>query len=172
MKKLVVLFITCLMLFTASNAVVADTIVEPSPNTDATIIDLRFDGKVVSYNLLHNFIVENMTEEQIIKLYYKVYLNREADEWDVDFWSKRITPTDTTLLTYGVINSDTFKAKCEQYGFKADEYFIEEGVFTEGISSEGEECGLTPNGDYVFYATFGDSTYYHVVYGADAVNNR
>ena len=124
------------------------------------------DGKQAAYYLLHTKLVENFTEEDIIKLYYKVYLDQEATDWDVEFWSQRITPEDTTLLTYGMINSNAFEAKCEKLGLNYTEYFIENGVFTEGFSPISEECGLTKYGDYVFYATFGDATYYHVVRGA------
>lgn len=173
MKKLVAMILTCLMLFTVTATVNAETITEADliPEKIDTPIH-KIDGKQFSYNLLHSIYVENMSEEQIIKLYYKLYLDREADDWDVEFWSKRITPTDTTILTYGLINSDTFKAKCEKYGFDAEEYFIEDGVFTEGECPLSPECGLTTDGDYVFYATFGDATYYHVTYGADGFTKK
>ena len=110
----------------------------------------------------------NMSEGEIVEFYYKMFLDREATEWDKAFWSERITTDDTTLLFYGVINSETFKNKCEAQGLDAGDYFIESGVFTEGIYENNPECGLDANGNYIFYATFGDSTYYHVVYNANA----
>lgn len=127
-------------------------------------------GKELMDKLIHSeeFKNRNMSEGEIVEFYYKMFLDREATEWDKAFWSERITTDDTTLLFYGVINSETFKNKCEAQGLDAGDYFIESGVFTEGIYNNNPECGLDANGNYIFYATFGDSTYYHVVYNANA----
>ena len=126
------------------------------------------NGKDLAFDLLHSdeFKNKNLSEGDIVNIYYNIFLGKDATDWDKEFWSKRITKDDTTLLLYGLINSETFTNKCKENGLTAEEYFIESGVFTEGFSPISEECGLTDNGDYVFYATFGDATYYHVVNGA------
>ena len=165
MKKLIVLVMSIIAVINLISApVVASEI-----NNNIELSLTKIDGKRVAYNLLHTDLVKLMSEDDIIRLYYKVYMNEEATDWDVEFWKERITKEDTTLLTYGMINSNSFTGKCEKLGVGYDEYFIEDGVFTEGISDESVECGLTANGDYVFYATFGNSTYYHVVYGANEI---
>lgn len=125
------------------------------------------DGKQIVYDMLHSdkFYNQNLTEEQIINLYYNVFFDKDATDWDIEFWKERITVDDTTLLFYGMINSKSYEEKCSACGIDSDEYFIE-NVFTEGIYNNNPECGLDANGDYVFYATFGNSTYYHVVRGA------
>ena len=127
------------------------------------------NGKELAYDVLHSdeFTNKNLTEGEIVDLYYDIFLDREATDWDREFWSQRITKDDTTILLYGIINSETYTEKCQKWGLDANDYFIENEVFTEGFSAESTECGLTANGDYVFYATFGDATYYHVTYGAN-----
>lgn len=128
------------------------------------------DGKQLAYNMLHSekFYKQNLTEDEIINLYYNIFLETDATEWDLQFWRQRITVEDTTLLLYGMINSNTFEEKCARYNINSEDYFIE-NVFTEGIYNNNEECGLDANGDYVFYATFGDATYYHVVKEANKI---
>ena len=165
MKKLVVLLLSLVVLFSFTPTVCADNIEEAQPAGNFSIFNV--DGKRAAYNIPHSRIVDDYSEEDLIKLYYNVYMDTEATDWDIEFWKQRITKEDTTLLTYGMINSKTFEAKLDRLGLEYSEYFIEDGVFYEGFSPISTECGLTPYGDYVFYATFGDSTYYHVVKGAD-----
>lgn len=127
------------------------------------------DGKALAYTLLHSneFIEKNYSEEEIVNIYYNLFFDRDADDFEKEFWKERITPTDTTILFYGLINSETYTKKCTNNSMPVDEYFIESGAFSEGRSDKSDECGLTEDGTYVFYATFGNSTYYHEVLNAN-----
>ena len=126
-------------------------------------------GRQMAYEFLtsEEFIDRDLTEAEIINIYYNVFLDEDATETEIDFWEDRITVDDQTILFYGLINCEQFINRCESNGMHAGEEIFDADAFTEGICPASAECGLTDTGSYVFYTYSPNGTLvYHEVIGA------
>lgn len=91
-----------------------------------SLINKEVTGKEAAYGFFFSpefqFMISDKTEEEIITIYYKVFLNREPDYAGMDFWLSKIAwGLDLDVLFMGFADSEEFSNKCEEYGIEAGE---------------------------------------------------
>lgn len=128
-------------------------------------------GRQIAFDFLHSeeFFDRDLTEAEIINVYYNVFFGTDATQSEIEFWEDRITVDDQTILFYGLINCPQFAEICEENDIAAGSEIFDTEAFTVGTSSLSENCGLTEDGTYVFYTYNPDGLMvYHEVIDANA----
>ncbi len=79
-------------------------------------------GKQCAYGFFfsdeYRFIAASISDNELVNIYYRVFLNRTADPAGQAYWMNKISNTvhDITILFNGFADSNEFAQKCASYG--------------------------------------------------------
>lgn len=88
------------------------------------LVDQEVTGKEAAYGFFFspefNFLILDKSNEEVITIFYNVFLNREPDGNGMDFWLSKVSrELDLNLLFMGFADSQEFSDKCDEYGILA-----------------------------------------------------
>lgn len=127
-------------------------------------------GKAAAYGFFFSpefaAMTENMENEAIIDIFYKVFLNRTSDPEGKEFWLSKLSwGYDPRILFEGFADSSEFSQKCELYGIECgdsiefeDEDFIEDENFLSFANYAKNQSGM----DNIEAASYVGRDYYYV----------
>ena len=199
MKKIITLIITMIILITPINVYAANNGVETFvtslysdcldriPDTIgfngwcARLSSGQISGKEAAYGFFFSPEFQNkantLTDSELIDIYYKVFLNRTADEAGRNYWISKIanTSNDISILFTGFADSTEFANKCASYGINVGNHI--DVPNTNRNMVDPVDAQYIAQGYEVYYVNCGSTTikcyalFYDVTEHVNLVNN-
>ena len=136
-------------------------------NTVSQLNSGELTGKQMTYNLFFSTEFANraddLSDKELINIYYDVFLDREATNNEIDYWTNQIdnTEDDIEVLYDGFSDSEEFAIRCENNGIEVG---INPNTITETpIAISG--CYYDENGNEVIHSGYVynvNNNYYYV----------
>lgn len=113
--------------------------------------------------------ISTMDPEEIVAIFYKVFLNREASYWEIEDWVGYYDVYGMNILFNGFANSAEFATKCESYGImvgepadmpvvEVEEEFFRFARYEQFGIDNLNTATLSPHDSYVMFNTQGSET--------------